>query len=293
MMRRCLSALLLALLSTLAFAETLPREAEAIRQALRDNQLDQAIALSESATSSSRDARVWLWAGRAYGRQALDANVFTMAKWAGRTRNAWEQSVKLDPTLIDARMDLIQYYLQAPGFVGGGRDKAEQQVTAIAGLDPALGKLAESRLAYADKNAARVEALQREALALSPDQPRLLIALSGTLQQAGKWDEVRSLWQARLQRAPEDASARYQLGRMAAIRGERLEEGLALLDAFIAAGEVPENLSMAAAQWRRGQLLEKLGRIEEARDAYQQGLADPSVKQLAEADLKRLGSAKG
>lgn len=290
--RRC-SALLLILCSTATLAEPLPAAATEIRDALRSNDLDQAVELSESSTETSSDARVWLWAGRAYGRQALEANVFTMAKWAGRTRSAWEKAVELDPELLDARFDLIQYYLQAPGIVGGGRDKAEAEVAEIARRDTALGKLAESVLAYADKDQARAEALQREAANASPDNTRVLMALSGTLQRGEKWDEVEALWQSRLERAAHDPMARYQLGRLAAVRGEKLEQGLAMLDAFIAAGEVPDELSIAAAHWRRGQLLEKLGRIEEARTAYKVGLTDAAVKQLAEADLKRLASAKG
>ena len=290
--RPALAALLLVLTTASAWSNGLPAEAVEIRDALRRNDLDAAIEASESATGGSADARVWLWAGRAYGRQAIEASLFTQPKWAGRTRDAWEKAVALDPELLDARFDLIQYYLQAPGFLGGGRDKAAQQVAEIARRHEGLGKLAQSWLSMADKDPQAAEALQRAAHALDPEHPRIALALSSTLQRSEQWNEVDALWRARLDRQADDALARYQLARLAAIRGEKLEEGLALIDAFIAAGELPEDLSLAAAQWRRGQLLEKLGRIDEARAALRLGLADPSVKRLAEADLKRL-SAKG
>lgn len=287
--RPAVAALLMLLTTASAWSNGLPAEAVEIRDALRRNDLDAAVEASETATGSATDARVWLWAGRAYGRQALEASVFTQPKWAGRTRDAWEKAVEVDPELLDARFDLIQYYLQAPGFLGGGRDKATAQVSEIARRSPALGKLAESILAGADKDAGRAEALLREAHALDPEQPRILLALSSRLQRSESWSESEALWRKRLEQMPEDALARYQLARIAAIRGEKLEEGLALIEAFIAAGELPEDLSLAAAHWRRGHLLEKLGRIDEARAALQLGTTDPSVKQLAEADLKRLG----
>lgn len=271
----------------------LPAEAVAIRDALRGNQLEQAIKASDSATRDSRDARVLLWAGRAYGRQALEASLFTQAKWAGRTRDAWERAIELDPELLDARFDLIQYYLQAPGFLGGGRDKAEQQVAAIAQRDAGLGKLAQSLLAAADKDRERMESLQREAAALSPAHSRILLALSGTLQRAEKWSDSEALWRERLAADSSDALARYQLARIAAIRGENVEEGLALIDAYIESGVESEEISIMAAHWRRGQLLEKLDRIDEARDAYRKGMTDPEVRRLAEADLKRLDSGRG
>ncbi|MCK7595381.1 hypothetical protein [Pseudomarimonas salicorniae] len=292
-LHRAACCLLLALASPALFADTLPAQAQQIREALRGNDLDRAVEIAEAASEDSKDARVLVWAGRAYGRQAVQASVFTQAKWAGRTRDAWERAVEIDPDMLDARFDLIQYYLQAPGFLGGGRDKAESQVAAIGQRDAGLGKLAASILAFSDKDAARGEALQREAAELSPDNGRVLLAYSGTLQRGEKWAESEALWRARLARVPGDAMARYQLARLAAIRDDKIEEGLALIDAFIAAGEVPDELSLPAAHWRRGQLLEKLGRIEEARAAYELGKADPSVKQMAEADLKRLASAKG
>lgn len=291
MPRPALVALLLLALAS-ARASELPADATRIREALRDNDLEAAVALSQQASEASSDARVWLWAGRAYGRQAIEANIFSQPKWAGRTRDAWEKAVQLDPDLLDARFDLIQYYLQAPGFLGGGRDKAEAQAAAIALRQPALGKLADSWLALADKDQARAEALQRDAHGLAPDNPRIALALAGTLQRGEQWDALEQLWRERLARLPQDPLARYQLARLAAIRGEHVEEGLALIEAFIAAGKVPENLSLGAAQWRRGQLLEKLGRLDEARSALQLGRADPSVKSLVETDLKRLG-AKG
>ena len=290
--RPAVAALLMLLTTASAWSNGLPAEAVEIRDALRRNDLDAAVEASDSATSSAKDARVWLWAGRAYGRQALEASLFTQPKWAGRTRDAWEKAVEVDPDLLDARFDLIQYYLQAPGFLGGGRDKAEAQVEEIARRSPALGKLAQSILASADKQPARAETLLREAHSIDPDHPRVLLALSGLLQRTENWSESETLWRQRLERLPEDALARYQLARIAAIRGEKLEEGLALIEAFISVGELPEDLSLAAAHWRRGHLLEKLGRIDEARSALKLGTADPSVKQLAEADLKRL-SGKG
>jgi tetratricopeptide (TPR) repeat protein len=287
--RPAMAALLL-LTTGQAWCNGLPAAAVEIRDALQRNDLEAAIEAGEAATEGSQDARVWLWAGRAYGRQAIEASLFTQPKWAGRTRDAWEKAVELDPNLLDARFDLIQYYLQAPGFLGGGQDKAQRQADAIGQRDPALGKLAWSWLAMAEKNPSQAELLQREAHSLDPSSTRIALALSSTLQRNEQWQAARELWLARLQQQPGDPLARYQLARLAAIRGEHIEEGLALIDAFIAAGEVPENLSLGAAQWRRGQLLEKLGRLDEARAALRLGRADPSVRSLAEADLKRLGA---
>lgn len=286
---RTLITALALLLATATAADPLPQEAARIRDALAREDLEAAIEASERAMKDARDARVLLWAGRAFGLQALKASLLTKLKWAGRTREAWEKAVELDPNGLEARFDLLQYYLQAPSIAGGGRDKAEAQVRRIAALDPAQGKLAESYLALADGDAQRALSLQREAYAMDADAPRIALALAMSLQRDARWEAVQALWSERLARRPGDALARYQLGRLAAVRGENLEEGLALLDAFIAAGEVPDGLSLAAAHWRRAQILEKLGRIDEARAALARATADPAVRRLAEADIERLG----
>lgn len=286
-------ALLLALLLPLglpAAASPLAPEVAEIRTALRANDLDAAIEASETATEQRPDdAMAWMWAGRAYGRQAQAASMLGKPRWAGRTREAWETAVKLDPSLIEARLDLMQYYLMAPGFLGGGRELADAEAATIASLNPSMGKLAQAYLAQVDKKNADAEAGFREALALDPANYRARMALSGMLQAAERWDDARQVWQERLDAAPDDALARYQFARWAALRGEHLDAALGHIDAFIAAGEIPENLSLTAAHWRRGNLLEKLGRVDEARAAYELAKDDASIGELVQADIKRLG----
>lgn len=270
-------------------AETLPPMVDEIRLRVREGKIDDAVDAGQKAVESmATDARAWLWAGRAYGQQAMAASMLMKPKWAGRTRDAYEKAVELDPNLLDARFDLIQYYLMAPEFMGGGRDKADAQVQEIAKRDEALGKVASGQLAMVDKKQDDAEKLFREAVTLAPDNLRAQMALSGYLQGRGRWNDVRALWQQRLATTPDDPMSIYQLGRAAALSGEELESGLAHLDAFIAKGNVPDDLSIGAAHWRRGQVLEKLGRREDAIAALQIASQDPTVAERAEEDLERI-----
>lgn len=267
---------------------------EEVRKQLKAGDVEAAVDASEVAVEShADDAQAWLWAGRAYGRQAMEASMLTKAKWAGRTRDAWEKAVELEPDLLEARLDLIQYYLSAPGFLGGGRDVAEAQVLEIQKRSPSMGKHAEGMLARADEDLPKAEALFREALAMDSENTRARSAISALLQAGERMDEVRTLWQERLQAKPDDAMAVYQLGRWSAITGKDLEQGLAHMDAFIATGVIPEDLSLPAAHWRRGQLLEKLGRLDDAIAAYEIAAGDASMAEQVEADLERVREARG
>ncbi len=270
-------------------AEVLPPAIAEVRTQLGKQDLDAAIEAAElSQESLPEDARTWFWSGRAYGMQAMQANILMKMKWAGRSLEAYEKAVEMDPTLAEARYDLMQYYLVAPGIAGGDRAKADEQAAELARQDLVWGKLATAALASADKKPEAAEAALREAVAAAPDSLRARLALSGMLQRRERWDDVREVWQSRLDQNADVAMARYQLGRASALSGTELEAGLNQLDAFLAAGEIPDNLSMGVAHWRRGLVLEKLGRREEAIKALTIAVSDPLASTEAEGDLERL-----
>lgn len=66
------------------------------------------------------------WLGKSYGRLAQNSNLIKAYRLSGRTRDEFERAVALDDKNIEAISDLMEFYRQAPGFLGGGRDKAEK-----------------------------------------------------------------------------------------------------------------------------------------------------------------------
>lgn len=276
--------------STAATTGTLSAPALEVRSLLRDGKLEPALEAADRATDAGpTDPQTWFWAARAYGLQAQRANLLTKAKWAGRARDAYLKAVELDPNFVEAHFDLMQYFLLAPGFLGGGRDKADATALTIAKLDLVWGKLAASSLAMQDDNPELAERLLREAVEQAPDNERGYQALSARLQRQERWADAHALWNDLLARQPDNSLAHYSLARNAVLAGEGYKQGLVHIDRFIALGVVPENLSMGGAHWRRGLLLEKLGRPQEALDALQQAIADPLTEALARPDLDRLG----
>ena len=66
------------------------------------------------------------WLGKSYGRLAQNSNLFKAYRLAGKTREELERAVALDDKNIEATEDLLEFYLQAPVFLGGGQDKADR-----------------------------------------------------------------------------------------------------------------------------------------------------------------------
>ncbi len=86
-----------------------------------------------------------LWLGRALGRKAQHMPALTAFTTARRVGREFEAAVRFAPDNMEARMDLMEFYLEAPGIVGGGKEKAQEQVKSIAAVDRRLGYLAQAR----------------------------------------------------------------------------------------------------------------------------------------------------
>lgn len=285
-------ALALSLLTAVPSAAASAAESvAAIRALLLDDKLTDAIKKGEEATKvNPDDAVLWMWLGRAYGRQALEANLLMKASWAGKCRDAWEKAVALDPDNAEARFDLMQYYAQAPGMLGGGMDKAKAEAEKIAALNPAWGHIARGSLAMIDKDQNTAETEYRAAIAAAPTDFRARSVWTGFLSRGERWDELIAFWNEQAIAYPDDAYVAFQVGRAAAMSGQNLEAGLAALDRYMTMDGKPtvEQLAAGAAEWRRGQVLEKLGRRDDAITAFEAAVAiNPAFEEPA-ADLKRL-----
>ena len=78
--------------------------------------------------------------GKSYGRLAQRANWLAAMDLAKKTCASFERAVALDPENDGALEDLIRYYRAAPGFLGGGADKAEVMEKRLAALKAKQGE---------------------------------------------------------------------------------------------------------------------------------------------------------
>src|SRR6266853_2337838 len=109
---------------------------------------DRGISACEKAVAlAPTNSRFHLWLGRIYGEKADKSGFMTAAGLARRVRDEFEKAVHLNPKNVDARSDLAEFYLEAPGIVGGGRDKAQEQADSLLSLDPAQAHWVNARIA--------------------------------------------------------------------------------------------------------------------------------------------------
>jgi tetratricopeptide (TPR) repeat protein len=145
--------------------------------------------LDKARTLDAENAEIALWLGRAYGRRAETSSPFTAPGHASKARQYFEKSVALNPSNLEALDDLFEYYLEAPGFLGGGIDKAEKIAAQMADLDVAEGHWAQARIAEKRKELSSAEDQLRRAIEASPQRIGRLIDLARFLAKQGRFQE--------------------------------------------------------------------------------------------------------
>jgi tetratricopeptide (TPR) repeat protein len=254
-----------------------------------DNGYDKAADWFEKAVQMNpRNAVYYDWLGRAYGRQAQNANKFRLPFLARKTKNAWDTALSLDPDNLDVREDLITYYTQAPGFAGGSKDKARAMAAEIRKRNAYRGSIAVANLCAADKDTACVE---RELVNMTtnyPDSSGAVVSLAAFYANQKSYDKAFSLLDQRLRAKPNELTTLFQIGRTSALSGQNLDRGEAALKTYLAS-PTPNGPAPANAHYRLGMVYEKKGSKDLAREEYRTALQlNPRLEEAKKA-LGNLG----
>ncbi|WP_438483207.1 tetratricopeptide repeat protein [Oleiharenicola lentus] len=225
------------------------------RLALQRNEPAKAVAHLEKAVAlKPEDSRFNQQLGDAYGLSAMKAGLLSKLGFANKCSAAYAKAVSLDPANIGARLSLMEFYRQAPSLAGGGMDKAYAQAAEIKKLDAAQGRAAYAALYASEK----------------------------------KFTEGFTLYEEDLKANPGNYVSLYQVGKLAALSGERVDRGLETLRQCLALTPPEGQPGHAQAHWRIGQILEKKNDRAAARSAYEAALKlEPSFPQAA-ASLQAL-----
>ena len=145
---------------------------------------ERAVALEPSASNYQ------LWLGRAVGEKAAHASFVTAVRMVPRIRGAFERAVQLDGASAAARTDLAEFYMEAPSFLGGGKDKALAQAEMLASQDEAAAHWIKARLAERGKQFDTAEREYRAAIAASPHPGGRWLDLAGFYRTHERFDQM-------------------------------------------------------------------------------------------------------
>ena len=227
--------------------------------------------LEQSVKMNPRSSEYYDWLGKAYGTQAQKAGTLKQPFLAKKTKAAWDKAIELDPNNLEAKEDMIEYYLQAPGFLGGSKEKARAMAIEVRNRNGYRGAFVVAQVCGSLKDKVCVERELKAVVTQYPDSAAANSLLASHYANETQYDKAFAVIDARLKSKPDDGNALYALGRTASMSGQNLDRGEQALKAYIAA-PVASGPPVANAHYRLGMIAEKKGDRALAKAEYQQAL---------------------
>ncbi len=239
----------------------------------------------EAGEANDNVADYFNWLGDTYGIIAQDANVLKKGMLAPKMKKAWEKAIALDAKNIGARTSLIQYYRQAPGFMGGSIDKAKEVANQLVKLKPAEGHRQMAEIYLSEKKTAEAEKEFIE-MAKADDWYKRILAVFYVNQK--QYEKAFNLFEEVAKQFPDDYGPVYQIGRASAISGLRLDRGEECLKKYLNYTPKQNEPSLAGANMRLAQIKEKRGNKAEAKKLFEAALKMDGGLKEAKEGLERV-----
>jgi tetratricopeptide (TPR) repeat protein len=259
------------------------------------NDIRRAVELLEKATAQNpENSEYFLWLGRSLGRKAEQASFLKAPFIAGKVRDAFEKAVRLNPENLDARDDLLQYYLQAPSFLGGGTDKARKLAEEVKVSHPARYHVQLAQIFLKQKQYDKAEEELRKTVEIRPQQFWNYAALAEFYEHRNQPDQARKVLLKAVALFPDSPEAHFALGRFEAHLTEDLQRATQELQLFLGTYSGGDPYPFEAHYWL-GHVYLKLDQPQKAAKEFKEALRlfpahGPSLKGEVEA-TRRIGQA--
>jgi len=250
---------------------------------------DEAAAAAERTAALEPSASDYqLWLGRAAGEKAAHSSFVTAVRMVPKIRGAFERAVQLDGSNSEARTDLAEFYMEAPAFLGGGKDKALAQAEALAAQDPSAAHWVKAQLAQRAKKFETAEQEYRAAIAASKQPGGRWLDLAGFYLSRGRLDQME---EAINKAASEDiapSTVPYEAALLLLQAGRNFPAAIELLQKYLTGVSQPETAPAYKAHYLLGMILQKQGNTQAAAAEYRAALSLASEFDQARSALQRV-----
>jgi tetratricopeptide (TPR) repeat protein len=164
--------------------------------------------------------------------------------------------------------------------MGGSFEKAHQMAKEIKKLTPADGHRVEGNVYYREKKFTEAE---KEYIAMVKLDPTKLGGLANFYALQKQYEKAFALYEEEVKKDNTNMGNIYQLGRLSAVSGLKLEQGEAHLKKYLTYTPKENEPTHAGAHMRLGNIYEKKGNKAEAKREYENSLKlDPKMKEAQE-----------
>jgi Flp pilus assembly protein TadD len=195
-----------------------------------------------------RSSEYELWLGRAYGKRAETGGWLMAASNASKARQHFEKAAALDAHNAEALNDLFDYYLNAPGVLGGGLDKAAAVARQIAATRPAEYNFELAQIAERRKQFPEAEDHLRRAMELAPTEAGRVLDLARYLARRGRIAESDAVFVRANQLAPNDPRVAFARAKTYIDQRRNLEQAQKLLHQYLDSRLTPDDPPKSVAE---------------------------------------------
>lgn len=252
---------------------------------------DDAISAAQKAVAiSPANSMYHLWLGRAYGEKAERASWFSALSLARKLRSEFERAVQLDGSNVAARSDLSEFYMEAPGFLGGGKDKALAQARLLDSSHPDVAHWIRARVAEKDKNYALAEQEFRAAIQSAKHAAEPWLSLAAFYWRLGRLDDMEKAVHNAVLANPgsPDDHALYDAAALLFRAGRDFPAVTDLLHQYLASRNTSAEAPLFQAHFLLGSILEREGKKQEAAEQYRAALSLAASFAPAQVALRRV-----
>lgn len=203
-----------------------------------------------------------LWLGRALGDKAGRASFLNAYSLGKRVRAEFEQAAHLDPHNAAALSDLGHFYMEAPGIVGGGIDKAESIARQLESIDAARAAQLRGEIAASRKDFGTAERSLKQAIAIAAHPAAQWVNLGIFYRGRQRWTDLDAAIHSCYNAAIHDRGSGSALYDGAGLLIENNRDpafAAKMLETYLAGTSLTEEGPAFVAHTRLGHLKQQLG----------------------------------
>lgn len=243
--------------------------------------------LEKAATLNRGNAEYHFKLAEAYAKDFSMANILRKPFLATRVRAELELAVRFDPSSIEYREGLIQYYVMAPAILGGSYERAREHANAMSAYDPYFSLLAHANISAEEGEHEKATALYMRAIAMRPGSWQAYQRFGMYCLNVQEGDRAIQQFRRYVELMP-DIGASHESLASAYVRKRMYEEAIA---SYLKAVELDPSLTPLL--FRVAQLHEFRGSYKEAIGFYQRYLEVAGNGRLAADAQVRIAELEG
>lgn len=244
---------------------------------------------SDLAKADNKNAEYFYLLGEAsFEALSNTSSIFKMSTYSTKMKSAMTKALEIDPSHINARIRLSNFYLNAPMIAGGSSKKAMEHAQILKEYDSNLGYQLMASVYKEQEEFEKAEEIYLTMLSEGVEERRLYYLISVVKFDQKDYEATMDYSEQSIGAHPEYLTAYYQYGKAAAYAGKNLDTALSHLNYFLEHHDSETAPSVHWAHLRLGQLYVLQENTIAARQAFNKSIELKPDFDEAKKELKKL-----